>query len=326
MGTVISKNYKRYVDHFNLIYQRCFMNVNYEYYKIFYYVAKYHNFTKAAHSLGNSQPNITRAMNNLEQQLNTTLFVRTNRGVQLTPEGEQLYTHVASAMTQLFAAEEELSDSATLTHGSVSIGASETALNIFLLHKLKAFHTAHPGIRLKIYNYSSPQAIESVRSGKVDFAIISTPAPVEPPLRQTAVYPFQEILVGGTTFSHLAGKTLSLRELAQYPLICLDRETMTFQFYNQLFLSHGLELLPDTETATADQILPLVKCELGLAFIPQAMALEALEKKEIVQIPLKEIIPPRSICLIHDCQHPLNSAARELKKIILEEVSPSSRI
>ena len=65
------------------------MDVNFEYYKIFYYVAKYHNFTKAAQALNNSQPNITRAMNCLEQQLNTTLFIRTNRGVQLTPEGEQ---------------------------------------------------------------------------------------------------------------------------------------------------------------------------------------------------------------------------------------------
>ena len=69
------------------------MDVNFEYYKIFYYVAKYHNFTKAAQALNNSQPNITRAMNCLEQQLNTTLFIRTNRGVQLTPEGERLYTH-----------------------------------------------------------------------------------------------------------------------------------------------------------------------------------------------------------------------------------------
>ena len=67
------------------------MNVNFEYYRIFYYVAKYHNFTKAAQALNNSQPNITRAMNCLEQQLNTTLFIRTNRGVQLTPEGERLY-------------------------------------------------------------------------------------------------------------------------------------------------------------------------------------------------------------------------------------------
>ena len=53
------------------------MDVNFEYYKIFYYVAKYHNFTKAAQALNNSQPNITRAMNCLEQQLNTTLFILT---------------------------------------------------------------------------------------------------------------------------------------------------------------------------------------------------------------------------------------------------------
>ena len=46
------------------------MNVNFEYYKIFYYVAKYNNFTKAAHVLNNSQPNITRAMNCLEHELN----------------------------------------------------------------------------------------------------------------------------------------------------------------------------------------------------------------------------------------------------------------
>ena len=85
------------------------MNVNFEYYRIFYYVAKYHNFTKAAHTLGSSQPNVTRAMNCLEQQINTTLFVRTNRGIQLTPEGEKLYTHISAAMSQIFAAEEELS-------------------------------------------------------------------------------------------------------------------------------------------------------------------------------------------------------------------------
>ena len=64
------------------------MDVNFEYYKVFYYVAKYKNFTKAAHALGSGQPNVTRAMNCLEQQTHCTLFIRTNRGVQLTPEGE----------------------------------------------------------------------------------------------------------------------------------------------------------------------------------------------------------------------------------------------
>ena len=109
------------------------MNVNYEYYKIFYYVAKYSNFTKAAHALGNSQPNITRAMNCLEQQLGCSLFIRNNRGIQLTPEGEKLYTHVSVAMSQLLEAEEELSDSSSLTTGSVysgEISVKSSILNI----------------------------------------------------------------------------------------------------------------------------------------------------------------------------------------------------
>lgn len=161
------------------------MDINFEYYKIFYYVAKYSNFTRAANALGNSQPNITRAMNGLEQQLHCTLFVRTNRGVQLTPEGEKLYTHVSAAMSHLWAAEEELADSSGLAHGSISIGASETALNIFLLDKLKDFHMKYPGIRLKIYNHSTPQAIDAVKSGQIDFAVVSAPAEVEQPLKKS---------------------------------------------------------------------------------------------------------------------------------------------
>ena len=163
------------------------MDINFEYYKIFYYVAKYCNFTKAARALGNSQPNVTRAMNNLEQQINSILFIRNNRGVQLTPEGERLYAHVSAAMSQILAAEEELSDSTGLSHGSVSIGASETALNIYLLDRLKPFHMAYPGIRLKIYNHSTPQAINAVKNGMIDFAVVSTPAEVEAPLKMLSL-------------------------------------------------------------------------------------------------------------------------------------------
>ena len=191
------------------------MDVNFEYYKIFYYVAKYHNFTKAAQALNNSQPNITRAMN------------------------------------------------------------------------------------------------------WIDFAVVSTPAEVDSPLKQIMLMPFQEILVGGTTFTALGSQELSLREVKNYPMISLGRETMTYKFYNSVFLSHGLDLSPDTEAATADQILPLVKCELGLAFLPQPMAAPSLLKKEIVQIPLKDEIPERQICLVYDSQHPMGAAARKLKNTIL---------
>ena len=295
------------------------MNVNFEYYKIFYYVAKYQNFTKAAQALENSQPNITRAMNCLEQQLNCTLFVRTNRGAQLTPEGEKLFTYVSVAMSQLLAAEEELADSTGLLHGSVSIGASETALNIYLLDRLKNFHMEYPGIRIKIYNHSTPEAVHAVKSGKIDFAVVTTPVEAEAPLKQVLLEPFQEILVGGKTFTALGSQRLSLAELEKYPLICLGRETMTYHFYQQLFLKYGLELMPDTEVATTDQILPLVKSELGLAFLPESMAEDAIRRREIVRIDLQETIPKRNICMVYDSRHPLSAAAKKLRNSVVGE-------
>ena len=75
--------------------------ITYDYYRIFYYVAQYKSFTKAARALHNNQPNITRCMNNLEQELGCKLFVRSHRGVSLTPEGERLYQRVAAAYEQL---------------------------------------------------------------------------------------------------------------------------------------------------------------------------------------------------------------------------------
>ena len=294
------------------------MDINLEYYKIFYYVAKYGSLTKAARVLGNSQPNITRAMNCLENEIHCTLFIRTNRGVRLTPEGERLYARVSAAMAQLQRAEEELTESTGLEHGSISIGASETALSIYLLERLKIFHMTYPGIRLKIYNHSTPQAVDAVKNGEIDFAVVTTPTTAKPPLKEVKLQSFREVLIGGKTFTALSSQTLSLWELQNYPLICLGKETMTFAFYHQLFLSYGLELKPDTEAATTDQILPLVKSELGLAFIPEFMAIPAIQSHEVISIPLQETIPCRHICMVSDFQRPLSSAAKKLKDLILQ--------
>lgn len=295
------------------------MDVNFEYYRIFYYVAKYRNFTKAAHALHNSQPNITRAMNCLEREIHCTLFIWTNRGVRLTEEGEKLFRHVSAAMMQILAAEEELTESAELEKGCVSISASEIALNIFLLEKLKKFHMAYPKVQLKLYNHSTPQAIQAVQSGEADFAVITTPTVTDKTLKTTRLCEFQEILIAGNTFQALAEQKLSLQDLLQFPLICMEKNTITRQFYQKLFLEHGLSLEPSIETATADQILPLVKHELGLAFLPKAMAKEAIAHGEILCIPLKDKIPKRSVSMIYDARGPRSVAAQTFQKILLKE-------
>ena len=142
-----------------------------DYYRIFYYVAQYQSFSKAAEILGNNQPNLSRCMNLLESELGCKLLVRTNRGVSLTPEGERLFSHVAIANEQLMLGEQEILKDKSLESGLVTIGASETALRLFLLNKLELFHHNYPHVRLQISNHSTPQAIRALSHGTVDFSV-----------------------------------------------------------------------------------------------------------------------------------------------------------
>ena len=123
--------------------------------------------------------------------------------------------------------------------------------------------------------------------------------------------PFNEILVGGKTFTTLASRTLSLQELDAYPLIMLGNESMSRLFYRQFFLEHSADLKPDIEAATTDQMMTLVKSELGLAFVPEPMARSSLRHRSIVQLTLREAIPQRSVSVVYDRHRPLNTAARE---------------
>ena len=95
------------------------MDINYEYYKVFYYVGKYRNITKAAQALGGSQPNVTRVIKLLEGALGCQLLLRSNKGITFTEKGELLYERVSAAFLQIQTAEEELGSSSGQTEGTI---------------------------------------------------------------------------------------------------------------------------------------------------------------------------------------------------------------
>ena len=126
------------------------MNISYDYYKIFYFVAKYGSFTAAANVLFGNQPNITRAIKKLENELGCTLFIRHRHGVTLTPEGEKLYARIATAVESIKLGEEEIEQDKSLQSGKVTVAVSEIALHCSLLPALKKFRSNYSGVKLKI--------------------------------------------------------------------------------------------------------------------------------------------------------------------------------
>ena len=300
------------------------MSVNFEYYKIFYYVAKYKSITQAAALLYSSQPSISRMIKILEQELGCTLFIRTRKGVALTPEGEELFDHVAPACEELFTGEELLSRSYGLQGDTIRIGASETALRCFLFDKLEQFYGEHPSVKLKIYNHTASEALENLKNGNVDLAVVSTPLKLVPPMRMTQLLPIQEICICGPRYQHLLGHPVQLEELVQYPLITLSKGTRTRIFYSDFFEEHGLNLNPDIEVETSDLVLPGVRANLGIGFIPEPFAHVPLERQEVFQLDLMEAIPERYVCLVEDTSKQPGLAARLLIKYLTSHSSEAS--
>lgn len=247
-----------------------------------------------------------------------TLFVRSNRGVQLTPEGARLYSHISVAFEQIQMGEEELAMNKSLGSGIVSIGVSETALHCLLLPVLKQYKALHQGVSIKVSNHSTPQAITALKNGLVDFAVVTTPLDSVEILREIPIKEVREVAVCGSAFSELADRELTLAELAEYPIVCLGSQTKTYDFYTKLFLEHGLTLRADIEAATTDQILPMVKNDLGIGFVPEEFVRNEVNHRNIYVLNLIDEIPPRYICIVKRSDRSLSIAAKELERMILE--------
>ena len=294
------------------------MNSNFEYYKIFYYVAKYE---KAATALKTSQPAVTRTIHKLEGELGCRLFTRSKTGMKLTPEGRTFYGYVAAGCAQFFKGENDLSNLISLENGTIYISATETALHCYLFQAMEEFNSLYPNVRFKILNNSTTESVNAVKEGKVDLAFVSANLQVAKPLRMKILRKYRDILIAGMRFEELkAGKEeLSLKELVSYPWISLTAETITRRFLNEYFEKNSLTFTPDMELATTDMILPAVRHNLGLGFIPAEFADAELKSGQVFEIKVKEKLPERNIILIYDMEYPQSIAAKEFQKFLKEK-------
>ena len=290
--------------------------MNYEYYKIFYYVGKHKNITRAAVELYSSQPAVTRAIQNLESELGCRLFVRTKSGVEFTHEGQTLFDYVNIAHSQLLKGEDEVSRAISVENGTIYIGATVTALYGFLFDFLDEFHIRHPGIKFKINTGSSNGMIEKLKNGIVDLAFVSTPCNPSKSLNTVNIKSFKDILIAGKSFEYLKDKPFQLSDIKNYPFVCLRHSMQLRQFIDDVFAENDLAVTPDIEADGADLLVPMISHNFGLGFVPQPMAEAAISRGEVFRVPLETPLPERQICMITDPHHPHTNAARMLYKTI----------
>lgn len=283
---------------------------NLEYYKVFYYVAKLGSLTAAAEQMYLTQPNVTKTIRKLEQQLGCTLFVRTKRGVELTNEGQMLWSRVEPACHLLLAAEQELEAAHQLEGGELRIASTEIGFKNYVLPALQQFTKDHPNVKVKFYSALTGRILEMLRAGSIDIAVLHTPFDQRNDMEMYHIDVCPECFAAGPRYAFLADRTNQLADLQQYPIVSMQEGSATEAYLSNLFQKQGLTFEPDIEVTNTELAIQVVENNLGLGILPWQNIRERVERGTLFPIPLAEEIPERDVYVLTGKTVPLSNAAK----------------
>ena len=291
------------------------MDINYELYKVFYHVASTLSFSEASKQLFISQSAVSQSIKVLEKKLNQTLFIRSTKRVQLTPEGEILLKHIEPAMNLIKKGENQLLEANTLNGGQLRIGASDTICRYFLVPFLNEFHKMYPNIHIKVTNRTSIECARLLDNGQVDFIITNYPnSGLSNTQNIQVIHDFSDVFVANETYFPLKDRMITLKELQSYPILMLDRKSTTSEFLHSMFQKHQLDLVPEIELSSNDLLIDLAKIGLGIAFVPDFCSPQQEENFFILN--LEETLPKRQLVVVHNETLPISQAARQFIELL----------
>lgn len=295
------------------------MDINYELYKVFYYVASSLSFSAASKQLFISQSAVSQSIKTLEKKLGQPLFIRSTKKVQLTSAGKVLLKHIEPAMNLIQRGENQLLDSTTLGLGQLHIGASDTICRYFLVPYLKQFHKKFPNVPIKVTNATSLSCVDLLEQGKVDLIVTNFPnSRLNHSYIQKTVLNFSDVFIANPSYFDLTTQEVSLADLQQYPILMLDRKSTTSEYLHNLFLQHQLELVPEIELSSNDLLIDLAKIGLGIAFIPDYCLTR--QSRDLFVLSTKETMPTRQLVASINPNLPVSPSTEEFLKLLPPEI------
>lgn len=292
------------------------MDINLDYYKIFYFVGSYQSISKAAQQLSISQPAVSQSIKQLEHALQTPLFVRTSKGVRFTSEGEVLFSYIKRGYESISLGETKVKEMLNLAYGEIRIGASDMTLQFYLLPILEKFHELYPKIKVTVTNGPTPETLSFLQQGKIDFGVVSSPISSKIGLKVKEVKEIEDIFVVGSKFAYLKERILSYQQLEELPIICLEKNTSTRAYVDSFLLSKNVVLNPEFELATSEIIVQFALRNLGVASVVKEFANKHIVQGNLIQLKFRDTIPKRNFCIITDETSTLSKAAQSFLQMV----------
>jgi len=297
------------------------MIANLELYRVFYWTAREQNLSRAAERLFITQPTVSHAIKQLENELAVALFHRGPKGVTLTEEGQLLYAQVEQAFLSLETGERQIAEMNRLVRGELRLGSSDSLCKYYLLPSLGRFCNDHPHIRLNLQHGTTPEIVRYVKEGRIDFGIVRLPLQDES-LVISETITVQDIFVAGPRYFHLLERRFSIRELTALPLILFAKASTSRQFIQDFASQLGVAIEPEIEVASVDLLIEFAKAGLGISFVTKQFVEAELARGELAELNIAETIPARKIGIVYVKNRRLAASSNVFLKQYLEVEPP----
>ena len=288
------------------------MNIDLELYRIFFVVAKNKHMTKASNELHISQPAISQSIKKLEEQLGGTLFLRSNKGMELTEEGKMFYEYVKGALELINNAENEFTSFKDLSKGEIKIGCSTTLTKLVLLDALSKFHLDYPNINVSITNDLTSNLINDLKLGKLDFVIFNESNIKETNLDLRRIKELKQGFVYNPAF--YKDEIINFEDLNNYPLILQKEESNSRKLLDYIALDQNVKLIPKMEVVSQELITEFVNIGLGVGFV--IIDLAKRNFKNLEELKINKKIPNINIYLATNKSVSLTFASKTFVKYL----------
>lgn len=302
------------------------MENNLNLYHIFYTVAKNKNISLAAKELYISQPAISKAISKLENNLETTLFIRSSRGVTLTEEGVILFEQVRNAFTSINNGEEQLKKIARLGVSHLSIGVSITLCKYILLPYLKEFIKENPHVTISITCHPSLETIRDIENGITEIGLVGIPSDTGA-LHYEPVCEIQDTFVATDTYL----KNLRIREngtrtslLANANFMMLNKENISRKYVDNYLTSHQITMNNILEINTMDLLIELAKIDLGIACVIRNFVKDDIKNGTFKELTFKRTIPKRRVGFVYREDMPMSDTMKKFMEFVERHNPPQN--
>ena len=290
------------------------MHVNLKTLGVFLSVAETGSFRKAADLVHRSQSAVSMQIKQLEEQLGVSLFHRTTRRVQLTPEGEVLLGAARRAMGELDAGLRRLQDAADMQTGRIALGCVPSVAATALPSVLAAFQRDHPGIRVSLRELPSEDLLQAIARQDVEFGIgpgVSFAGDFT--FRPFARDPILALIPA--SLDTPPGDAIALVDLARLPVLMYSRAAALRGNLERELAARGLAFDIRYEILHAPTLVAFARAGLGVAILPK-VTVPARLGNSIRAVPIVEPKLERTLDIVTLRGHSLSPAAQWLADLV----------